>query len=396
MASVTKRPNGQWRARYRDSAGNEHARHFARKVDAQAWLDGVTTAVQTGSYVDPARSRLTVGSLAEQWIDGKVSLKPTTRALYDSVLGTHVLPRWQNMPLTRVEHGDVQAWVAQLVASGQSAGHVRKIHGVLSGILSLAVRDRRLPSNPALGVDLPRMRERPRRYLTAGQVEQLAAATVDGRLAVLVLAYCGLRWSELAALRVGRLDLMRRRVIVAEAMTEVNGGRLVWGTPKSHESRSVPIPRILIDDLAIHVADKGRDDLVFTTPNGAPLRNRNARRDWFDAAASSIGEPGLTPHELRHTAASLAVGAGANVKAVQRMLGHASAALTLDRYADLFDDDLDAVADRLDVVARAARGLLADSLRTGRRNPTLPNASEAPTARNSGACSGWAILGLNQ
>ena len=126
MASVTKRPNGQWRARYRDSAGNEHARHFARKVDAQAWLDGVTTAVQTGSYVDPARSRLTVGSLAAQWIEGKVSLKLMTRALYDSVLGMHVLPRWQNIPLTRVEHGDVQAWVAQLVASGQSAGHVRR------------------------------------------------------------------------------------------------------------------------------------------------------------------------------------------------------------------------------------------------------------------------------
>ncbi|MEP7180138.1 MAG: hypothetical protein ABI775_13710, partial [Pseudonocardiales bacterium] len=133
MASVTKRPNGQWRARYRDSAGSEHARHFVRRVDAQAWLDGVTTAVQTGSYVDPARSRLTVGRLAEQWISGKVSLKPTTRALYDSVLGTHVLPRWRDVPLTRVEHGDVQAWVAQLVASGLSAGHVRKVHGVLSG-----------------------------------------------------------------------------------------------------------------------------------------------------------------------------------------------------------------------------------------------------------------------
>lgn len=77
------------------------------------------------------------------------------------------------------------------------------------------------------------------------------------------------------------------------------------------------------------------------------LRNRNARRSWFDTAAAAIGEPGLTPHELRHTAASLAVSAGANVKAIQRMLGHASAAMTLDRYADLFDDDLDAVAERL-------------------------------------------------
>ena len=379
MASVTKRPNGQWRARYRDSDGREHARHFVRKVDAQAWLDEVTTAVQTGRYVDPARARLTVGTLAQQWITGKVSLKPTTRALYDSVLSTHVLPRWREVPLTRVEHGEVQAWVAQLVASGLSAGHVRKVHGVLSGILSLAVRDRRLPANPAIGVDLPRVRERPRRYLSATQVEQLAGAAGDGRLAILVLAYCGVRWSELAALRVGRLDLMRRRVIVGEAMTEVNGGRLVWGSPKSHESRSVPIPRIVVDDLAGYIAGKGRDDLVFTTASGAPLRNRNARRDWFDAAAAAIGEPGLTPHELRHTAASLAVSAGANVKAVQRMLGHASAALTLDRYADLFDDDLDAVADRLDGVARAARVLLADSMRTNAEIRSFPTALDTAT-----------------
>jgi len=94
------------------------------------------------------------------------------------------------------------------------------------------------------------------------------------------------------------------------------------------------------------------------------LRNRTARRCWLDSAATAIGEPGLTPHELRHTAASLAVSAGANVKAVQRMLGHASAAITLDRYADLFDDDLDAVADRLDAVRESSRGLSADFLRT--------------------------------
>ncbi len=62
----------------------------------------------------------------------------------------------------------------------------------------------------------------------------------------------------------------------------------------------------------------------------------------------------MTPHDLRHTAASLAVSAGANVKAVQRMLGHASATMTLDTYADLFDDDLDAVAERLDVALMLA------------------------------------------
>lgn len=379
MASITKRPNGQWRARYRDSAAKEHARHFARKVDAQAWLDGVTTAVQTGAYVDPARSRMTVGALAGQWINGKVNLKASTYALYESILSTHVLPRWRDVPLTRVEHGDVQAWVAGLVAAGLSPSHVRDVVGVLSGALGLAVRDRRLPSNPALGVDLPRIKKRRRRYLTASQVEQLAdAAGTHGRPVILVLAYCGLRWCELAALRVGCIDFLRRRLVVAEAMTEVHG-RLVWGTPKSHEARSVPVPRILIDDLAAQVEGKRRDDLVFTTVTGAPLRNRNARRSWFDDAATAIREPGLTPHELRHTAASLAVSAGANVKAVQAMLGHASAAMTLDTYADLFDDDLDAVADRLDTVVRAARGLLADSLRTGSGIAALPTASETTT-----------------
>ena len=104
---------------------------------------------------------------------------------------------------------------------------------------------------------------------------------------------------------------------------------------------------------------------MFVTHRGTPLRNRNARRAWFNRAAAEIGEPGLVPHELRHTAASLAVSAGANVKAVQRMLGHASAAMTLDRYADLFDSDLDAVAERLNTVALTSRGLLADISRTG-------------------------------
>ena len=68
MASIAKRADGRWRARYRDAAGREHARHFVRKVDAQAWVDSITTAVQTGTYVDPRRSRLTVGELAGPWI----------------------------------------------------------------------------------------------------------------------------------------------------------------------------------------------------------------------------------------------------------------------------------------------------------------------------------------
>jgi integrase len=107
---------------------------------------------------------------------------------------------------------------------------------------------------------------------------------------------------------------------------------------------------------------------VFTSPEGEVLRNNNFRRRVFDRAAKEAGLDGITPHELRHTAASLAVAEGANVKAVQRMLGHASAAMTLDVYADLFEDDLDKVADRLD---QAVTGGGADYSRTDHAGPAF-------------------------
>jgi integrase len=128
--------------------------------------------------------------------------------------------------------------------------------------------------------------------------------------------------------------LKRRRIEVVEAITEVHG-RVIVGSTKTRQRRSVPIPRFLADDLAAQLAGKAPGDLVFTAPEGGVLRNTNFRPQFFDPAAEKAGLPGLTPHELRHTAASLAVAAGANVKAVQQMLGHASAAMTLDDYAGL-------------------------------------------------------------
>ncbi len=143
-------------------------------------------------------------------------------------------------------------------------------------------------------------------------------------------------------------------------MTEV-GGRAEIGTPKTHQRRTVPVPRSLSDAMADHMATKTPDAFVFTAEKGGVLRLRNWRRDVFDPATVAAGLTGLTPRDLRHTAASLAVSAGANVKAVQRLLGHASAAMTLDVYSGLFDDDLAALADRLE--EHSAR-VLADQVRT--------------------------------
>lgn len=170
----------------------------------------------------------------------------------------------------------------------------------------------------------------------------------------------------MAALRVCDFDMLRRRVNVSRSVTESGG--LVWSTPKTWERRSVPFPATLADELAALMAGKRRDALVFTDLRGGVLRNSNYRARVFGPAVQECQRaddtfPDITPHDLRHSAASLAVSAGANVKAVQRMLGHAKASMTLDVYTDLFDDDLDSVADNLDAAIRST----ADALRTGSR-----------------------------
>lgn len=362
MAIIERRVrNGQlrWRVRYRGPDGRERNKSFTRKVDAERYLTGIEHSKIVGTYMDPGRSKIAVGPWSRQWLESQVHLKASTRARYEGILSKHIEPRWGSTPLSRVAHADVNAWIASLRLAPAT---VRYVHRVLSLILELAVRDGRIPKNPASGVRLPRAAKPEKRFLTPEQVHQLADAAAaypipeigsQYRALVLTLAFCGLRWGEAAALRVKRVDLMRRRITVAESVTEVRG-HLVWGTPKNHQTRSVPLPGFLANLLAEIVAGKAPSGLVFTTWRGKPLRNLNFRRDVFDRAAEDAGLTGLTPHELRHTAASLAVAAGANVKAVQRMLGHASAAMTLDVYAGLFDDDLDGVANRLDALPGVA------------------------------------------
>jgi integrase len=128
----------------------------------------------------------------------------------------------------------------------------------------------------------------------------------------------------MAGLRVHNLNLLRRRALIAEAVVDVNG-HAVFGTPKTHQRRQVPLTRFLAEELAVHVAGKAPGDFVFAAEKGGVLHSRNFRRSSFAPAVRATGLEGLTPHALRHTAASLAIASGANVKVVQTMLGHQSA-----------------------------------------------------------------------
>jgi len=361
MASIEHRVIGgkdRYLVRYRDPNGVQKAKTFRSETDAKDYFAEVVTDVRRGVYIDPRAGRTTVGEWADRWIKAQSHLKPSTRARYEGLLDNQIRPRWAKVRLHNVDHLDVAGWVSEL-STMLSASSVRQAYRVLSLLLETAVRSNKILTNPAAGVKLPKADETSKRYLQLDEVERLADAADEacrrdddlpvmaGRTIILVLAFTGLRWGELAALKVADVDLLRRRIAVKASVTEV-GGRLTWGTPKNHQRRSVPVPRSLVDELAVVVAGKGRDDLVFSTPLGGVLRNNNFRRDVFDAATEAAGLKGLTPHELRHTAASLAISAGANVKAVQRMLGHKSATMTLDVYGGLFEDDLDGVAERID------------------------------------------------
>jgi len=373
MASIEKRlrrdGRTSWRAHYRAPSGAQRNKTFDRKVDAERFLAGVEHSKIVGSYVDPMLARVTVGEWAARWLAGQAHVKPSTHQRYAGILRNQVLPRWESTKLSSVSHAEVQDWVTSLSRS-HSPATVQKVHRVLSLILDLAVKDGRLARNVAQGVNLPPVTKHEHRYLNHDQVDDLAQATgypADPskhssydtrnnemyRLVVLFLAYTGVRFGEMAALRVARLDLARHRAVVAESVTPVQGQGLVWGTPKTHQRRDVPIPPFLSAELAVLIRDKEPDDLVFGgIRNGQPLRVSTFRGS-FSVAAAAIGVPDLHPHQLRHTAASLAIASGADVKVVQQMLGHASAAMTLDTYGHLFEDRLDEVGTAMDA-ARAA------------------------------------------
>lgn len=358
-----------YRISYRKPDGRQATiRGLRTKREAELRLAEVEISKNRGNYVDPDDSRIPVGILGHEWIASRrADLKPSTFRSVDSAWRIHVKTKWSDRQVGSIRHSEIQAWLSGLAIT-HSPTTVRRVHEVLAGILDVAMRDRRIASNPARGAKLPRKVSKSRAYLSHEQVATLAAEARHPEL-VVFLAYTGLRWGEATGLRVKHVDLRRRRVSVEENAVEV-GSFIEVGTPKTHEKRQVPYPAFLADTMTRLCKGKSREALVFGDGR-THVRRPKSTTGWFNAAvaraqaaaavaaeeasdrggAPPLAFPRVTPHDLRHTAASLAISAGANVKAVQRMLGHASAAMTLDTYADLFDDDLDAVSAALDVAA---------------------------------------------
>jgi len=233
------------------------------------------------------------------------------------------------------------------------------------------------------------------RFLEPADVRRLADAIGPHfHPLVLTASYVGLRWGELAGLKVKRVDLLRRTIRVEEQLVEV-AGSLSLGPPKTRAGiRTVTMPASLVDVLAPHFATPAvqGSGLAFPTPTGRPMRRSSFRRTFRRACVSAgfepkpiTGEPtagpsdawplaGLVFHELRHTAAALAIAAGAHPMAIKERLGHSSITVTLDRYGHRFPRLEEAIAERLD-------GVLRESLAA----PVRPEAASVVRLRRSGA-----------
>ncbi|MEC3952513.1 site-specific integrase [Nocardia sp. CDC153] len=363
-----KKDHTLFRVRYRKPDGKQtDKRGFQRKEDAKTFAATVEVKKLTGDYVAPAMGRMTVAEIGASWLAGQVFDKESWETRVESIWRVHVEPFWGGRQVMSIDGTEVRNWITSIDRSPSTVGD---IHSVLVSILDDAVTQKRIPANPARGVKIPKRTPVDHVYLTHDQVADLAAECSRGNEIVMLLAYSGLRWGEMAALRPRDVDLRRRRIHVVRSASKVNS-RTVIGTPKTWELRSVAIPAEVAELLGpVVAAQRDSVGLLWSRPDGTPIRPPTTTH-WFSKAVerriaasaplNDKGEPDgpptfprVTAHQLRHTAASLMIASGAHVKTIQRQLGHKSASMTLDNYGHLFDDDLDGVADRMGAGFRAA------------------------------------------
>ncbi|HET6752612.1 MAG TPA: tyrosine-type recombinase/integrase [Jiangellaceae bacterium] len=355
MASIQKRPDGRWRARFRGPDGRERARHFARRTDAQRWLDEQATSTLTGLWVDPKAGKVTFAEYARAWQAAQVHRRNTALAV-DSALRVHALPVFGDRPISSIRRSEVQAFVKAL-GERLAPSTVATVYQHVRSVFRAAGVDRVIASSPCQRIALPR-REREQVVPLPTDTVIAIAAGMPERLAAMVtlMAGTGLRPGEAAGVTADRVDFLRRTIRVDRQLLETRPPS--FGPPKTQASyRTVPLPQVVVDVLAAHMASfpPGEHGLIFCQRDGRAL-NRNKVGLAFNKAAASA-PTGTRLHSLRHYYASLLIRHGESVKVVQARLGHASASETLDTYSHLWPDSEDMTRAAVDDVLGSASAL---------------------------------------
>lgn len=353
---------GSWQARYVDPSGKPRAENFPTKKEAEDHIALMAVQVKDRTWIDPDRSRISLSTWHGMWWPVQKG-EASTLDRDERMWRNHVLPTFGTWRLCDISYLDVQGWVNSL--DGPLApSSVIKAFQILDRMLTAALRDRRIPFNPADGVKMPKQRKahpEDRRPPTYSQLRKVRHALPRYHVALQIVAQeTGLRWGELAGLRACWVDLEGARIQVREVLTEVRGKLARKVYPKADASqRTVPLTPLAVRVLRVHLAEEKpstrrsdpsegmcTDELVFHgrnrkrrggEPGRSPLRRGAFRRLWI-AAIEEAGVMRITVkqlpdggqrrdywpdfHDQRHAYASRLAALGVPEVIVQEVLGH--------------------------------------------------------------------------
>lgn len=369
MGATRKRSSGRWEARWYDEANVQHSKTgFPTKKAATAFIRDKEGAKVRGETADPTRGRVPFRQVAEDWYESTTHLKPSTRKGYRQILDAYLVPEFGDTPIGKINRARVRRFINNLtgVQKGSAVSPTTKknILRTLSPVFSYAVDELEIiPANPCIGRKRwkhlkAKQDQTEMLYLTPQQIAALAAEVGEEWSTLIYTAgFTGVRSGELGALRIRHLDLLRRRITVAESLTDVSG-QLHFGTTKNDKVRSFGTPAFLADMLAAHLVGRGEDRnaLVFTSEKGRPLRHSNWSARVFKPALERLVARKEFPvelaklrfHDLRHSHAAICISEGMHPKAIAERLGHSSISITMDRYGHLYNDHDDKAMASLD------------------------------------------------
>jgi len=350
--SIKKTADGKYQVRFRDETKRQRSKTFARKKDAEAFEAKVVTEVKNGTWLDPVIAHVNLEDIWADFYELKQGKKKNTLTDYENIWRLHLAPRWGRTAVIRINQIEFDKWVISKQLSPQRIG---KIHLVMSMLLDHAVKRKNLKHNPlkdALGrrskANLPTPAvEIATNFLTLNQLMKVAERAGFYKDVILVLGLCGLRWGELVGLQVKDLNVSAGTLTIRRSLVEING-KLEESTTKSHRWRIVHLPAILQSACHRWVFEKTQEDPLFHTQEGTFLRNTNFTRRVFIPALKAAEVKKIRIHDLRHTAASIAISAGATPNMVKEMLGHSDVQLTMRVYAHIFEADREKVAANVD------------------------------------------------
>lgn len=352
---IRKLPSGRFQVRYAAPDGRDvpGPTTFATKTDASRFLAQVETDMARGTWVDHRLGKETVEAWAERYMATVTHLKPKTRASYQSLVDAVIVPKLGKAQVGQLRPIEVREWVSALVASGLSPSRVRQAYRLLSQMMAAAEASGLIALTPCRGVSLPKMPEPDPTILTPAQVHALAGEMQKPfDVLVLVLGFAGLRIGEAFALRRSSVDLLNRRLIVRESLSEANG-RLTFEAPKSHQQRSVTLPTFLVKRLEDHLltgVKPNADALLFTSRNGTPMRHANFLRSYWRPAVTKAKLTGVTPHDLRASQGTWVIDQGGSPLDAAARLGHSAASVTTRHYARAVEGRDQDIAERLEDV----------------------------------------------